>query len=374
MHNDQQPKNKSNVLKRYPTKYPGVFYRMGGRIGGTGEEKIYYAVYRKEKKLIETKLGRQFSDDMTPSRANNLRNDLLEGRRIPQADQARLDKQKAVTVSVIFERYITSHKENKSLNRDINRFKVHLSDNIGNKTFVQISPQDIQKLKTEMKLCSPKTIRNVLELVVRLSNFSVNSEGQPGLNFKITYPKINNETTEDLTQDQFHTLMKVLESETDLDVKHIMLLAICTGMRRSEILKLAWADINFERGIITIRNPKSGIDKTIPMNDMARDAFNKCVRYQSDFVFPGRGGGHRKDVHKATKRIMRSAGVQDDFRPMHGLRHFFATNLICNGVDLAVLQKLMTHSSPQMTLRYAKIRDKVLADASNIMTEIMGRK
>ena len=40
-------------MQRYPTKYPGVFYREGTRIGGKGTEKIYYVVYKKEGKVHE---------------------------------------------------------------------------------------------------------------------------------------------------------------------------------------------------------------------------------------------------------------------------------------------------------------------------------
>jgi integrase len=169
--------------------------------------------------------------------------------------------------------------------------------------------------------------------------------------------------------------MAELKKETNIDVKNIILIAIYTGMRRSEIFKLKWEDVSFERKTISLKNPKSGIDKIIPLNDLASDVFSNCIRYQSEYIFPAsRGGGHRKSVSRAAKRIMRAAGVPDDFRPMHGLRHFFGTSLICNGVDIPTLQKLMTHSSPQMTLRYAKIRDEKLADASNRLVDIFGKK
>ena len=60
-------------MKRYKTKYPGVFYREGQRIGGKGLEKIYYIVFKKDRKVIEEKAGRQYADDMTPARAAGIR-------------------------------------------------------------------------------------------------------------------------------------------------------------------------------------------------------------------------------------------------------------------------------------------------------------
>ena len=152
----------------------------------------------------------------------------------------------------------------------------------------------------------------------------------------------------------------------------MMLLAMYTGLRRGEIFKLRWQDIDLQRNIINIRNPKSGRDQVIPLNDLARGVLEQCVRHKGDYIFPARGGGPRKSIDRAARRIRAAAGIPDDFRPMYGLRHHFATALICSGkVELHVLQKLLTHSSPQMTLRYAKIRDKVLADASNVLSGIM---
>ena len=51
--------------KRCKTRYPGVFYRETERIGMKGTEKVFYIVFKKEGKVFEEKVGRQFSDNMT---------------------------------------------------------------------------------------------------------------------------------------------------------------------------------------------------------------------------------------------------------------------------------------------------------------------
>jgi integrase len=366
-------KKKNPRVERHSTKYPGVFFRVAERIGGTGDERVYYVSYKKSGKKIETKVGRQYADDMTPARANGIRQDLIEGRRITQAAQLKKEKEKVLTLSDIWQDYQSVNFSNKGIKNDINRFKVHLQSAFSDKQIKDITPQDIDRFKKKASELSPKTVKNVLEMLVRISNYAIKKRLAPGLTFKIEYPEINNETTEDLTDEQFENLLVVLNAEKNLDVKHIMFLAIYTGMRRSEIFKLKWTDINFQRGLIEIRNPKSGKDKTIPMNNLAREVFEQCVRYDSEYLFPGKGaGGHRVDINKEANRIKKAAGLPADFRPMHGLRHYYATVLFNSGkVDLNVLQRLMTHSSPAMTLRYAKIRDKVLSDASNVLSEIM---
>jgi hypothetical protein len=72
------------MSNRIKTKYPGVYYREGKRVGGKGTEKVFYIVFKKNGKMIEEKVGRQYSDDMTPARASGIRASLIEGKRLPR--------------------------------------------------------------------------------------------------------------------------------------------------------------------------------------------------------------------------------------------------------------------------------------------------
>jgi integrase len=151
-----------------------------------------------------------------------------------------------------------------------------------------------------------------------------------------------------------------------------MLMALYTGMRRGELFRLKWRDIDFDRGFIHIRNPKGGIDQTIPLNDGARQVLESVIRTGSEYVFPGRGGRQRTDIHHQVNRIRDKAGLPKDFRALHGLRHVYASMLASSGqVDMYTLQKLLTHKSPQMTQRYAHLRDETLKMASNLAGDII---
>jgi integrase len=67
-----------------------------------------------------------------------------------------------------------------------------------------------------------------------------------------------------------------------------------------------------------------------------------------------------------------AAGLPADFRPLHGLRHVYATMLASSGkVDMFTLQKLLTHKSPQMTQRYIHYRDEALRRASDTVDDIL---
>jgi integrase len=168
--------------------------------------------------------------------------------------------------------------------------------------------------------------------------------------------------------------MEAINEDHDYQAANFMRLALCTGMRRGELFKLMWADIDFERGYITIRAPKGGKDQIIPLNQAAREVLESHPRDESSFVFPGRGGRQRTRYPKRIDAIRERAGLPRDFRPLHGLRHVYASMLASSGqVDLYTLQKLLTHKSAAMTQRYAHLRDEALRRASDLAGDLIGQ-
>ncbi len=214
----------------------------------------------------------------------------------------------------------------------------------------------------------------VLELLRRTVNYGIKRGLVAPINFKIEIPRLNNQTTEDLSPDQIRKLIEVLDADEDQTAANVMRLALLTGMRRSEIFRLRFDDIDFRRGFITLKDPKPGQDQTIPLNDAVRGILESIQRdEQNEFVFPGRfPGQHLTDCRKSFARIAKAASFPKGFRPLHGLRHVYASMLASSGkVDLYTLQKLLTHKSPQMTQRYAHLRDDALKRASNLAGSII---
>lgn len=70
------------------------------------------------------------------------------------------------------------------------------------------------------------------------------------------------------------------------------------------------------------------------------------------------------DINKQVNAIKKAANLPDDFRPLHGLRHTFASVAVSNGVPLSHVQKLLTHKDPTLTQRYAHLEDEALKRAA----------
>jgi integrase len=209
-------------------------------------------------------------------------------------------------------------------------------------------------------------------LLRRIINFGANKRYCQGIGFKIDMPNVNNLKTEDLSPEQLESLIKAIVSDTHPQAGDIMKMALYTGMRRGELFKLQWDHIDFIKGIILIKDPKGGQDQKVPLNDAARNLLESMPRGKSQYVFPGRGARQRTDINKAVNKIKTDAGLPKDFRPLHGLRHVYASMLASSGeVDMYTLQKLLTHKSPQMTQRYAHLRDDTLKRAAELAGKII---
>jgi integrase len=367
--------------KYYKTSYPGVTYINGKGIGSNKIEKIYYITYRRDGRLIFEKAGRQFVDNMTPARAATMRGRRIEGKELPNKEKRIAEKaakeaeNSRWTVNSLWDLYCENHPENKSLNNEKLKYELCIRDEIGKKEPAELMPLDVDRVRLRLQKDGKRTMAaRVLELLRRTLNYGVKRALVSPIGFKIEIPRLNNQTTEDLSPKQIKKLIKVLDADEDQTAANVMRLALYTGMRRGEIFKLRWADIDFRRGFITLQDPKPGSDQTIPLNDAVREIFESIQRdEQNEFIFPGRfPGQHLTDCRKSFARIAKAAGFPKGFRPLHGLRHVYASMIASSGkVDMYTLQKLLTHKSPIMTQRYAHLRDDALKRASEIAGNII---
>lgn len=369
------------MSKRIKTNYPGVYYREATRIGHKGTEKVYYIVFKKDGKTIEEKVGRQFADNMTPAKAAGRRSDRIEGKRKSrreireEQEAARKAEAGKWTIKRLWDAYKAQRTQNKGLAVDANRFTNYLETPFGNKAPDEIITLDVDRVRIRLlKKKSPQTVKHVMALLKRSINFGVKKGLCPmpdPTKLQIELPRVDNKKTEDLTPDQLKDLMTAIEADSNRQIANLMKLALYTGMRRGELFNLKWQDLNFEKEFIHIRAPKGGQSQDIPMNDLAKTILESHERTDSEYVFPGQNGNRRTDTSIQTRKIKEKAGLPADFRALHGLRHVYASTLASSGkVDMYTLQKLLTHKSPQMTQRYAHLRDEALQRASGVAEDI----
>jgi integrase len=145
-------------------------------------------------------------------------------------------------------------------------------------------------------------------------------------------------------------------------LRPIVVMGLHTGMRRSEMLGLTWADIDFATRSITLRRTKSNRLRVIPINQTLYEELQRLPRHlHSPYVFCNDKGGPFSELRHAFQTACRRAGIVG-FR-FHDLRHTFASHLVMNGVNLRAAQQLLGHQDIRMTLRYSHLSQEHLQAA-----------
>ncbi len=370
--------------KREKTTYPGVFFRTITRAATGGKEKVYYIVFKKDGKTVEEKVGYHYADHLSPPKVSAIRAERMEGRRKSRKEKreelqaAKRAEAARCTIARLWQLYQEARPDRRDWKNDGYMYNGHLAKPFGHKTPGELRTLEIDAFRNKLTKAgkAPQTVKHILGLLQRLIRFGVKKGVCPAPNpseLTIEMPLVDNIKTERMTQEQLHNYLTAIHNEPDKNASSFLLLALATGIRKGALLALRWDDIDFEKGFLTLRGESAKKQKTesIPLSQHAISILKDIQKRDSPFVFPGKDGDQRKGFRRISERVKKKAGLPGDFRPLHGLRHAFASFLASSGkVDLYTLQKLLTHGSPQMTQRYAHLADEALARAASVADDI----
>jgi integrase len=140
-------------------------------------------------------------------------------------------------------------------------------------------------------------------------------------------------------------------------LRPIVIAALHTGFRKSELLSLRWKHIDFQHQLVTAEAAyaKNGETRSIPMTVLLTETL-QAIRIHGDptaYVFLTHEGMPYRDISTAFTTAIRRAALLDF--TFHDLRHTFASRLVMAGVDLTTVKELMGHKTIAMTLRYAHL-------------------
>ena len=166
-----------------------------------------------------------------------------------------------------------------------------------------------------------------------------------------------------LTDDEQERLINACNKE----IKPIVITALNSGMRKSEILNLTWDRIDLKNKVILLDITKNGDRREIPVNNTLFNTLSGVIRnIKTDYVFYNpKTLKPFYDLKKSFTAALKKAHIIDFH--FHDLRHTFASNLVMKGVDLATIQKLLGHKTINMTLRYAHLSNVHLKDAVSLL-------
>lgn len=298
---------------------------------------------------------------------DKLKGDIAEGKwfeKLPGEDYTF-----AELMDKYLEEYSSVNKAKSSYIRDISMNK-HLQKQFGKLYLPEITPRMISeyKIKRRQEGASPRTVN--YELTVMSHAFNLASKEWEIINDnpvrKVAKEKVRNLTERWLSDEEEK---KLLSASSDW-LRPIIIFAINTGFRESEILDLKWKQIDFSRMEITISEQKNKQTDTLPLNNEAVRVLKEKwgVRQKGvEYVFPSQNKTRimKRNLFRAFKSAKEKAGIEN-FR-FHDLRHTFATRLVQSGVDIYAVQKLGRWKTMSMVARYGHFNTESLRSSIKVL-------
>lgn len=248
--------------------------------------------------------------------------------------------------------YLKIHSaHNRAYKKDESNTKMLKKYFIG-KCLHEITSEDVERFKTERaKDVSVATTNRALALLKSMFNRAIEwkkIKENPCKPVKLF--KENNQRLRYLEREEIERLLNNSKGY----LRSIIVTALFTGMRKSEILGLKWVDYDFGRGLIRLVRTKNNEIRTIPMNDLVKKALIAIPKHKdSPYIFCRYNGKQFRNVRKSFDKLLKVCRIEG-FR-FHDMRHTFASQLVMSGVDLNTVRELLGHKSLQMTLRYAHL-------------------
>jgi integrase len=239
------------------------------------------------------------------------------------------------------------------------------NEHLGRKSISNIKPVDIIKTRSLLDVSDASKniyvagLRHVFSIAVREFDLL---EINPLL--KVTNLKNPRGRVRFLSEKERKELLLACEESSNEYLYLIVLLALTTGARKNEILKLKWKDIDFDKNLIFLHETKNGDIRTLILVDKAKQLlFELSKEKESDFVFKGKKN-KPIDIQYPFEEAVKRAELEN-FR-FHDLRHTCASYLAMNGASMNEIAEILGHKSLNMVKRYAHLstqhKSKVVND------------
>lgn len=248
----------------------------------------------------------------------------------------------------------------------------HLSPVFGHRAFARIDRGEVEARMEALSVqgLAPTTCNRILAVFKSICALATLQgllpPGQSPCAGVCTF-RIHMEREHCLTSEEARRLMRALEKSGRAEAAVLRLLLL-TGARKSEILRARWEDVRLDYRLLTVPLSKSGRPRHIPLSAEAMAVIRAIPRVSgSPWLFPGRSPGKPlSDIYLFWKELRQQLGLSGV--RIHDLRHTFASLLVNAGHSLYEVQKLLGHSDPRTTMRYAHLSQDALVAAAETVS------
>lgn len=155
-------------------------------------------------------------------------------------------------------------------------------------------------------------------------------------------------------------VVSLLEAAKSTSDKLLLGLMYASGLRVSEVVRLIWSDIEFDRNLIRVRQGKGKKDRLVLLPEIFRPALLRMAGLHKPtvFLFPSPENEKRHLSPRTVERVLESCRKNTQIAKKltpHSLRHGFATHLLENGVDIRFIQRMLGHVNLETTTIYTRV-------------------
>lgn len=265
-----------------------------------------------------------------------------------------------MTFADLFKQYMDRHAKLKKVTHaeDQQRYEQYLETKLGSKKLSAITRQTIATIHSEITAAGHPAVANrVLALVStvfgRGIEFSL-TESNPALGIRRNPEKDRDRF---ISARELPHFVDALNAEPNDTIRDYVQLSLLTGARRTNVLEMAWNELDLKDGIWRIPDTKNGTPQNVPLGVEAiriLKARLKKAGKDAQFVFPGDGEtGHLVEPTKGWRRILKAAGLSN--LRIHDLRRTMGSWQTKTGASLTIVGKSLNHKSPQTTAIYARL-------------------
>lgn len=239
----------------------------------------------------------------------------------------------------------------------------------------EIKRGDVQILHATLGQTSVTNANRTRSLLSKMFNVAGDGgyEGENPVSRTKPFPEVKRERF--LSSEEVKRFFEALGSEPNKVLADALRFGLWTGARRGNWLSARWDEIDLARKVWTIPADKTKANRpiVIPLGAPALDILRRrksTKKVSSEWVFPGRRGGHATTAKFAWERICKAAKIEN--ARMHDLRRTMATFAVNAGVPIFHVAKLLGHKTTTVTESvYAQSQDAALRNAVDLATAAM---